>query len=53
MRKLKLLSREEFFATPWTIIHEILQARILEWVTFPSLLQEIFPTQGSNLGLPH
>ena len=33
-------------------VHEILQARILEWVS-PSLLQGIFPTQGSNLGLPH
>ena len=37
----------------------ILQARILEWVAFPfsrgslSLLQRIFPTQGSNPGLPH
>ena len=28
-------------------VHEILQARILEWVAFP-LLQGIFPTQGSN-----
>ena len=33
-------------------IHGILQARILEWIAFP-LLQGIFPTQGSNLGLPH
>ena len=24
------------FATPWTIVHGILQARILEWVAFPS-----------------
>ena len=31
-------------------VHGILQARILEWVT---ILQGIFPTQGSNLGLPH
>ena len=23
------------FATPWTIVHGILQARILEWVAFP------------------
>ena len=30
----------------------ILQARILEWVA-SSLLQGIFPTQGSNPGLPH
>ena len=33
-------------------VHGILQARILEWVTFP-LLQGIFPTQGLNPGLPH
>ena len=30
----------------------ILQTRILEWVAFP-FLQSIFPTQGSNPGLPH
>ena len=30
-------------------VHEILQARILEWSL--SLLQGIFPTQGSNPGL--
>ena len=49
-------------------VHGILQARILEWVPFPSpgdlpnqnigegslsLLQGIFPTQGLNQGLPH
>ena len=34
------------------IVHGILQARILEWVA-SSLLQGIFPTQGSNPGLPH
>ena len=33
-------------------VHEILQARIPEWGA-PSLLQGIFPTQGSNPGLPH
>ena len=31
----------------------ILQARILEWVANHSLLQEFFPTQGWNGGLPH
>ena len=30
----------------------ILQARILEWVAFP-FSRRIFPTQGSNPGLPH
>ena len=34
-------------------VHGILQARILEWVGSLSLLQEIFPTQESNRGLPH
>ena len=23
--------------TPWTVVHRILQARILEWVAMPSL----------------
>ena len=32
----KLLSRVQLFATPWTTVHGILQARILEWVVFPS-----------------
>ena len=34
-------------------VHEILQTRRLEWVAIRSLLQGIFPTQGSNPGLPH
>ena len=33
-------------------VHGILPARILEWVAIP-LLQGIFLTQGSNLGLLH
>ena len=33
-------------------VHGILQARLLEWGSLP-LLQGIFPTQGSNPGLPH
>ena len=33
-------------------VHEVLQARILERVSL-SLLQGIFPSQGSNPGLPH
>ena len=37
---------------PGSSLHGILQARILEWVAI-FLLQGIFPTQGSNLGLPH
>ena len=43
---------------PGSSVHGILQARILEWVAIPfsrecSLLQGIFPSQGSNPGLPH
>ena len=37
---------------PGSSIHRILQARILEWVTI-SFSRGIFPTQGSNPGLPH
>ena len=33
-------------------VHGILQARILEWAAFP-FSRQIFPTQGSNPGLPH
>ena len=33
-------------------VHEILQARILEWVAFP-FSRGIFPTQGLKPGLPH
>ena len=33
--------------TLWTVVHGILQARILEWVAFP------FSTQGLNPGVPH
>ena len=37
---------------PGSSVHEILQARILEWVAI-SLLQRIFPTERLNLALPH
>ena len=37
---------------PGLSVHEIVQAIILNWVA-SSLLQGIFPTQGSKLGLPH
>ena len=33
-------------------VHGILQVRILEWVAF-RFSRGIFPTQGSNPGLPH
>ena len=37
---------------PGSSVHGILQAQILEWVCH-SLLQRIFPSEGSNLGLLH
>ena len=48
-----MLSHAQLFATQWTgahqasSVHEIFQARILEWVAL-FLLQGIFPTQESN-----
>ena len=55
--KVKLLSRVRLFATPWTVAYEAPPSR-----DFPGkntgvgcyfLLQRIFPSQGSNPGLPH
>ena len=48
----KSLSHVWLFVTPWTVVHGILQARILEWVAFPfsggsSLLQD--QTQVSRI----
>ena len=40
------------FATPWTI-PSMEFSRPEYWSGQPSLLQEIFPTQGSNSGLSH
>ena len=50
--KWKLLSRVWFCASPWTIVHGILQARILEWVAVP-FSRGSSQTKGSNPGLPH
>ena len=58
------LSHAQFCVTPMdcglpgSSVHGIIQVRILEWVAVPfsrecSLLQGIFPSQGSNPGLPH
>ena len=33
-------------------VHGVLQTTVLEWVVL-SLLKGLFPTQGSNPGLPH
>ena len=57
MHEVKSLSRVQLFATPWTVAYHALPSR-----GFPGnstgvgchfLLQGIFPTQGSNPGLPH
>ena len=54
--KVKLLSHVQLFVTlmdyslPGFSIHGIFQARVPEWVAI-FLLQQIFPTQASNLGL--
>ena len=39
------------YSPPGFSVHGILQERILEWVACHSLLQGIFLTQRSNLGL--
>ena len=51
-RKWKLLSCVLLFGTPWTRVHGILHARILEWVTIPSSRRSSQPrdwTQVSSL----
>ena len=50
-RQCKLLSRVQLFATPWTSPWNSLGQNT--GVCSLSLLQGIFPTQGSNPGLPH
>ena len=50
--KLKLLSHVWLFATPW-IIQSMEFSRPDYWSGSISLLQGIFPTQGSNQGLLH
>ena len=46
------LSCVRLFATPWTI-QSMEFSRLEYWSGNLSLLQGIFPTQGSNPGLPH
>ena len=52
---MKLLSRVQLFVTPWTVAYQAPQSmgfsRQEYWSGLP--FQGIFPTQGSNLGLPH
>ena len=50
--KWKSLGSVPLFATPWTVVHGILQARTLEWVAFPfsrGSSQPRDPTQVSCL----
>ena len=55
------LSHVQLFVTPWTVAHQALlsmgfsrqERRGCHGVGCHSLLQEIFPTQGSNPGLLH
>ena len=53
--KVKLLSRVQLFATPWTVDYQAPPSmgfsRQEYWSGLPFPLQEIFPTQGSNLCL--
>ena len=55
--KVKLLSRVRLFATPWTVAHQTPPSlgfsRQDTGVGCHFLLQETFPTQGLNPGLPH
>ena len=55
--KVKLFSRVRLFATPWTVAHQAPPSmgfsRQESGVGCHFLLQGIFPTQGSNPGLPH
>ena len=56
-KKAKSLSRVRLFATPWTVAHQSPPSmeffRQEYWSGCHFLLQGIFPTRGSNLGLPH
>ena len=51
------LSPVQLFATPWTVACQALLSmgfsRQEYWMGSHALLQGIFPTQGSNLGIPH
>ena len=57
--KVKLLSHDQLFATPWTVAHQaplsvgILQARILEWVAMPFSGGSSQPREGGRWILYH
>ena len=48
--KVKVAQSCLLFATPWTSVHGILQARILEWVVFP--LSKGLPNPDFHLRSP-
>ena len=48
----KVTQSFQLFATPWTV-ESMEFSRLEYWSGSLSLLQGIFPTQGSNPGLPH
>ena len=53
----KLFSPVQFFETPLTVAYQVPLSMAFSsqeyWSGLPFLLQVIFPTQGSNPGLPH
>ena len=55
--KMKSLSCVRVFVTPWTVAYQAPPSMGFSrqecWSGLPFLLQGIFPTQGSNMGLPH
>ena len=56
--EVKSLSRVRLFVNPWTVAYQAPPSmgfsRQEYWSGLPGfLLQGIFPTQGSNLGVPH
>ena len=57
MSEVKLLSRVQLFVIPWTIAYQAPPSmefpRQEYWSRLPFPSPGIFPTQGSNPGLPH
>ena len=49
----KWLSCVWLFVTSWTVVHGILQTRILEWVALPFSSRSSWPRNQSLMGFPH
>ena len=49
----KWLSCVRLFVTSWTVVHGILQTRILEWVALPFSSRSSWPRNQSLMGFPH